>query len=78
MASTCLTEEGLFKNKGSFRRIQLGKTKRFFGGLTLGNEKPKGTLDVWIMYFETNGSGRLDNGNQNEPVFTSFYFGIGH
>ncbi|GBC45363.2 hypothetical protein RIR_jg8574.t1 [Rhizophagus irregularis DAOM 181602=DAOM 197198] len=26
---------------------------------------------------ETTGSGRLDNGNQNEPVFTSFYFGIG-
>ncbi|GBC47361.2 hypothetical protein RIR_jg38080.t1 [Rhizophagus irregularis DAOM 181602=DAOM 197198] len=26
---------------------------------------------------ETTGFGRLDNGNQNEPVFTSFYFGIG-
>ncbi|GBC39216.2 hypothetical protein RIR_jg6779.t1 [Rhizophagus irregularis DAOM 181602=DAOM 197198] len=55
----------------SFRRIQLGKMKRFFGGLTLGNEKPKGTPDVWIMYFETNGSGhsgRLDDEFQNELI----------
>ncbi|GBC22307.2 hypothetical protein RIR_jg14391.t1 [Rhizophagus irregularis DAOM 181602=DAOM 197198] len=41
----------------------------------LRNEPVPDVPDVRMN--ETTGFGRLDNGNQNEPVFTSFYFGIG-
>ncbi|CAB4437334.1 unnamed protein product [Rhizophagus irregularis] len=39
----------LEKRNGFFWRTRLRITKGIFGVLTLGNEKPKGTPDVWMM-----------------------------
>ncbi|CAB4431233.1 unnamed protein product [Rhizophagus irregularis] len=38
-----------WKTKRFFWRTRLRKTKGIFGVLALGNEKPKGTPDVWMM-----------------------------
>ncbi|PKY31459.1 hypothetical protein RhiirB3_449074, partial [Rhizophagus irregularis] len=37
------------ENETVFWRTRLRKTKGIFGILALGNEKPKGTPDVWMM-----------------------------
>ncbi|CAB4442215.1 unnamed protein product [Rhizophagus irregularis] len=38
-----------WKTKRFFWRTRLRKTKGIFGVLALGNEKPKGMPDVWMM-----------------------------
>ncbi|CAB4388778.1 unnamed protein product [Rhizophagus irregularis] len=53
MASTCLQRRGFSKTKGSFRRIQLGKTKRFFWRTRLRKRNDFSVIpDVWMI--ETN------------------------
>ncbi|CAB4415296.1 unnamed protein product [Rhizophagus irregularis] len=61
-----------WKTKRFFWRTRLRKTKGIFGVLALGNEKPKGTSDVWMIESKRTGSGAPGFRNEkcsNAPGF---------